>query len=337
MDISFTCSTLSSPRSTFINWTHRGNIISRTDTDDHRDINTITELGVNGVKTTSTFTIFNVTGFDSSVVECIAEYLADDLSTVVAMITSETVLGVLGKWNNLPPRSYWHNHFTKVVLRRLLKVSSVQSFYYEIAFKCPLYGGCVRCAEIGCISEASIISIVHYHSLVTRANFSWFQSKITDFCVRRKPRKFCPTKILLYTVLFSADIINRFNPIPLATGGFIYEIQPKAPLPISVSLMFFYNDLESDRNMSVLSAVSYSNFTINHVAYSETVPFDRFRVKMALVHKDLMGPFFVSNNTFSESVRACVCVWQNPDQLRNVSSIAEIPIMPLLWRQGVLN
>ncbi len=72
--------------------------------------------------------------------------------------------------------------------------------------------------------------------------------------------------------------------------------------------MFFYNDLESDRNMSVLSAVSYSNFTINHVAYSETVPFDRFRVKMALVHKDLMGPFFVSNNTFSESVRACVCV-----------------------------
>lgn len=101
----------------------------------------------------------------------------------------------------------------------------------------------------------------------------------------------------------SADTLTDFNPIALATGGFIYEIRPKAPLPISVTLQFVYSDLNSNRTMNFTSDVSYSNDIINHVAYRERVPYDHFAVKVALVHADLIGPFHMPNSTYSKCLK----------------------------------
>lgn len=97
LTISFTCSTVSSPEPSSINWSHKGSVISQDNRNDHHDISTVTTMNNGTVMTESTFTIYNLTGFDSGDIECVADYLASDLSTNLGTITSTTMLGVLGK------------------------------------------------------------------------------------------------------------------------------------------------------------------------------------------------------------------------------------------------
>ena len=99
-DVTFRCSVLSSPEASHINWIHRNSVVQRED--NNYNINTITHVGEEGgMITDSTLTIFNVTGFDSSFVECLTEYFADRVATVTASDRRETVLGVLGMQETL--------------------------------------------------------------------------------------------------------------------------------------------------------------------------------------------------------------------------------------------
>ena len=94
MAINFTCATISSPRHTVINWQHNGASIDS----GGRYVIGSDRSGIQAgsVVTVSTLTIDNVNGFDSGLVECMVTYSnADDTETV--SISSETVLGVLGK------------------------------------------------------------------------------------------------------------------------------------------------------------------------------------------------------------------------------------------------
>ena len=107
-----------------------------------------------------------------------------------------------------------------------------------------------------------------------------------------------------------ADEVKFFNPVPLFSGGFIYEVELKAPLQIPVRLMLSYVEVDSDQRMNFTSEESYFNFiSIKHVAEEDRVPFDSFRVEIALVHQrnskpDLVGPFFKPNNVYGEE---CYC------------------------------
>ncbi len=96
-------------------------------------------------------------------------------------------------------------------------------------------------------------------------------------------------------------MVDDFNPVALETGGFLYEVGLKAPLMVPVRLVLVYTKLGSDREMNFTSTVAYSNAReINHIAPRNRVPFSRFRVRMALMHKNFMGPFFQQDNHYSE-------------------------------------
>ena len=98
VDVSFRCSVISSPLASHINWAHQERVVREEDTDNY-SVSTFTQSENNrGMVTTSTLTIFNVTGFDSSLVECIASYFGDGPSTIAAREVRTTTLGVLGMW-----------------------------------------------------------------------------------------------------------------------------------------------------------------------------------------------------------------------------------------------
>ena len=50
-----------------------------------------------GMRTSSSLTISNVTGFDSDVVECFSEYFVN-VAVMLSTVRSEATLCVLGEW-----------------------------------------------------------------------------------------------------------------------------------------------------------------------------------------------------------------------------------------------
>lgn len=96
-DVVFQCSVTSAPEVSHITWLHKNSLAQRGD--DHYRISTTThtEADIEMVVTNSTLTILNVTGYDSGVVECMVEYLADGVAIETATGRSTAVLGVLGK------------------------------------------------------------------------------------------------------------------------------------------------------------------------------------------------------------------------------------------------
>ncbi len=94
--VNFTCSTISSPRLTVINWVHKSKIIRATDTGDRYEISRNgSKIEAMGAVTISTLTIDDVSGFDSGPVECRATCFNMDDSQNTS-ISSKTVIGVLG-------------------------------------------------------------------------------------------------------------------------------------------------------------------------------------------------------------------------------------------------
>ena len=82
----------------------------------------------------------------------------------------------------------------------------------------------------------------------------------------------------------------------------------KAPIPVPVRLVLVYFDVSSDREMEFTSQVAYSNSReINHVAPRGRVPFNKFSVKIALMHEEVMGPFFQQDNHYSEYLAYVWC------------------------------
>ncbi len=106
--------------------------------------------------------------------------------------------------------------------------------------------------------------------------------------------------LFLAEFIFS-DEVEEVKPCALASGGFLFQIMLKAPLQIPVRLVLVYSDVDSDREMEFTSPVAYFNSTtINHVASEDRVPFDKFRVRIALMYKRSMGPFLQQDNHYSE-------------------------------------
>ncbi len=81
----------------------------------------------------------------------------------------------------------------------------------------------------------------------------------------------------------------------------------KAPLQFPVRLVFVYTRAGGEEQVNFTSPESYFNsMTINHAAPKEKVPFDKFRVKIALTYKDLVGPFYQQNKEYCEFTLAAV-------------------------------
>ncbi len=105
---------------------------------------------------------------------------------------------------------------------------------------------------------------------------------------------------------FSADEVASLTLIPLESGGFLYEVELKAPLQIPVRLMFVYFEVGSDRSRNFTSREQFINtMSIRYVAEVDRVPFDNFHVEVALVYErdqqaPLVGPFFIENTDYSE-------------------------------------
>ncbi len=95
-------------------------------------------------------------------------------------------------------------------------------------------------------------------------------------------------------------------PFPLESGGFLYEVRLKTRLLIPVRLMFVYFEVGSGRSMNITSEEQFINTVlIRHVDEVDRVPFDNFRVELALVYdrdqqSPLVGPRFKENNDYSE-------------------------------------
>ena len=102
--------------------------------------------------------------------------------------------------------------------------------------------------------------------------------------------------------------MEDFIPIPLQSGGFVYAVQLEAPLQVPVKLVLVYNDVHTNLQMNYTSPESYFNSkSIKHISDRDEVPFDRFRVKVALMYNsDTMGPFFQHDNNYGELLKLWV-------------------------------
>ena len=104
-------------------------------------------------------------------------------------------------------------------------------------------------------------------------------------------------------------MVKSISPIALESGGFLHEIELQAPLLIPVQLTFVYFDAGSDEQMTFTSRETFFGSTIiRYIADEDNVPFDRFRMSVALVYKrdlqqDLVGPFSVRSIEYGE----CLC------------------------------
>ena len=89
----------------------------------------------------------------------------------------------------------------------------------------------------------------------------------------------------------------RFVPSALQSGGYLYDLELKAPLLVPVRLLFTYFEVGSNEPLNRTSQESYfGSVLIRHVASEDEVPFDKFRVEVALLYtggtEDVVGPFF---------------------------------------------
>ena len=116
-----------------------------------------------------------------------------------------------------------------------------------------------------------------------------------------------------WTFSTSPDEIKHLNPIALESGGFLYEIELKVPLQIPVRLEFAYFDVSSFHTMNFTSQELYfSTTSIKHIADADRVPFDNFRVEVALSYRRnsepvLIGPFSKQSRKYGELSHA-VCI-----------------------------
>lgn len=96
-------------------------------------------------------------------------------------------------------------------------------------------------------------------------------------------------------------MVEDLDLIALSSGSFLFEVKLQTSLQIPIKLLLAYFDVDSDRRMNTTSRESYfSSISIRHI---DRVPFDRFRVELALVHEsslhpDLVGPFFKPSNVY---------------------------------------
>ena len=99
-DVTFTCAIISGYNST-IAWSLGSFIVDRSNErfDIHTELS-MPELQLEGIQTTSSLTILNVTGLDSSVVQCFTE---NQPSGVVgtSRLRAEAVLSVLGECKSI--------------------------------------------------------------------------------------------------------------------------------------------------------------------------------------------------------------------------------------------
>ena len=86
----------------------------------------------------------------------------------------------------------------------------------------------------------------------------------------------------------------------------MYDVQLKEPIPFPVKLVLVYEEVGSTQARNITSRELYVNSKrIKHIADEDKVPFDRFHVGLALVHRgedgvDLRGPTYKLSNEFSE-------------------------------------
>lgn len=90
---------------------------------------------------------------------------------------------------------------------------------------------------------------------------------------------------------FSADEFDELKVFITTTSDVIFFVTyPTIPLH-PVQLRLLYREVGSNRNLSVIPATTFANTKeIDYIAFENTVPFDRFQVKIALVHGSLEGP-----------------------------------------------
>ena len=94
-DVTFTCAIIALSEGYTIGWSLGSLIVDLSN--ERFNLHTSLsrpELQFGGIQTTSSLTILNVTGFDSSVVECFIEYRPNN---VIAISRTEAVLSVLGE------------------------------------------------------------------------------------------------------------------------------------------------------------------------------------------------------------------------------------------------
>ena len=91
----FTCSVISSPEESLLSWKLGSRILHRHDTRT-RIVPAVTQEA-GEIRTTSSLTIFRVTGFDSDVVECFSEYFVTG-GIVLSTVRTKTILSVLGMY-----------------------------------------------------------------------------------------------------------------------------------------------------------------------------------------------------------------------------------------------
>ena len=92
-DVTFTCAIVTLSEGYTIGWSLGSLIVNQSN--ERFNVHTNFELQFEGIQTTSFLTILNVTGFDSSVVQCFTKYLPNN---VLAISRAEAVLSVLGEY-----------------------------------------------------------------------------------------------------------------------------------------------------------------------------------------------------------------------------------------------
>lgn len=97
---------------------------------------------------------------------------------------------------------------------------------------------------------------------------------------------------IIIGIMLVIDAPKGITLLPLKTGGFVLQVQIKAPLLIWINLRIVYIDAgNTSLETSRFSDVSFFNSTtIYYVECSDRVPYDSFKLKVGLVHEDIEGP-----------------------------------------------
>ena len=104
-----------------------------------------------------------------------------------------------------------------------------------------------------------------------------------------------------FIIIFIDEVMN-FHPLALENGGFLYKMDLRAPLQVPIKLLLVYTEVGSGNKMNFSSQYYFASENITHIADKKRVPFDKFRVKIALTYYELglVGPFLEQDNEYCE-------------------------------------
>ena len=85
---------------------------------------------------------------------------------------------------------------------------------------------------------------------------------------------------------------------------------PSVPLhPVQLRLIYYD---EHGNSLTVIPSTKYTNTReINYIAFSEAVPYNRFRVEISLVQETVIGPGKNTMQTYGKSLYEVIAMYQS--------------------------